>query len=102
MVEQHLHTHAHTHQRLVGSGVHDRVEHAAGVQIVHAIAHTTLSGQHHPVGIQNLLRGASPNDFHASIGCHMHHRLRDRAQIAHAVVHYCYGFHSFLRIFHGG
>src|SRR3990167_1882878 len=86
VVEQHLHAHAHAHQRLAHRGVEHSLLQPRVVQLAHAVAHRALAGQHHPLGGHHVLGSLGDDHLVARGGGHMHHRLRHRAQVAHAVV----------------
>ena len=86
VVQQHLHAHTDTKQRLVRCGVQHRLQQARFGQLAHAVGHGALSRQHDPVRIQHVLGAGSDHDFEAAALGHVRDRLRHRTQIAHAVI----------------
>ena len=65
------------------------------VEARHRVGHRTLPRQHHARRIAD--DPGIPGDDNARVGSDMHERLRDRAQVAHAVVDHCYLKHQGAR-----
>ena len=84
--QQHLHADADAEQRLARRRLQHRLQQAGLAQLAHAVAHGPLSRQHHPVGGAHLRRVGGDDGVDARVLRRMNHRLRHRAQVAHAVV----------------
>ena len=102
VVQQHLHAHAHTKQRLVGGGMQHGFLQARFTQLAHTVGHGALSGQHDAVGGQHDFRVGGDHHIPAGVGRSRAYGLRDRAQIAHAVIDHGHGVvlqtHSIYRL----
>ena len=91
VVEQHLHAHADAEQRLVDGGIEHGLLQARFAQLAHAVGHGALTGEDHAVGGMDHIGVCRDDHVPAGIGCGRAHRLRDRAQIAHAVIDHGHG-----------
>ena len=102
VIQQHLHAHAHAKQRLVGGGMQHGFLQAGLTQLAHAVGHGTLARQDHAMGSQHDFRIGRHDHVPAGIGCSRAHGLRDRTQIAHAVIDHGHGVvlqtHSIYRL----
>lgn len=86
VLQQHLHAHADAEQRLGGGGLQHRFEQARLAQLAHAVGDGALPRQHHAVRGAHLGRVGRDDGVDVRVLRGVHHGLRHRAQVAHAVV----------------
>ncbi|MNH25209.1 hypothetical protein D3C79_851880 [compost metagenome] len=99
MVEQHLHAHADAKQGLVARGFEHGLAQARIAQLAHAVGHRALAGQHHAGRGTHHVGVGRDHDLPARVLGSRLDGLRDRAQIAHSVIHHgdgiCLHIHSY-------